>query len=83
MEMRDDTIDLTPWIGDGLPKAKPDNDLKSLDERFRASLDSCAFWRALSRDRTRVKAMTFRQRVRLAEMLVIVSQIEKDLGLRF
>jgi hypothetical protein len=83
MHKRNDTFDLTRWIGDGLPKTKPANDLKSLDERFRASLDSCAFWRALSRNKTRVKAMTFCQRVRLAEMLAIVTQVERDLGLRF
>ena len=83
MESRDNPFDLSPWIGDGLPKTKPANDLKSLDERFRASLDSCVFWRGLSRNKTRVRAMTFRQRVRLAEMLAIVAQIESDLGLRF
>jgi hypothetical protein len=83
MGTRNDSFDLTPWIGDGIPKTKPANDFQSLDERFRASLDSCAFWRALSRNKARVKAMTFRQRARLAEMLAIVTQIENDLGLRF
>jgi hypothetical protein len=81
METRDDTFDLTPYLGDGLVRGKAANDSKTLDARFEETLRACSFWKWLPQGR--VRAMTTAQRVRLAELRARVRAIELDLGVTF
>ncbi len=77
MITRDDTIDLTPWIGDGLPMT-PANDADSTDQRHEKLIEALKYFKHMPA--WKVRLQTFRERIVRKEALRCVRAFEARHG---
>jgi hypothetical protein len=79
MDTRNDTFDLTPWIGDGRNDERPANDADSTDQRFNKLLIAFKFWKYMPA--WRIKSQTFAERIEREAMLQCIREFEARHGL--
>jgi hypothetical protein len=67
MEKRNDTLDLSPWIGDGLDDKSPANDADSTDQRFKKLIIALMYFKHMAP--AKIRSQTFAERIEREEAL--------------